>query len=74
MECKKFKGCKFSSYHADTNNCQLFKTCNKFSTSCENCFSGEKTCPICEKEGQCQKSKSLLVSEKKDITECLKVW
>ena len=73
MECKKFKGCKYFSYLSETNHCQLSKTCDKFSTNCNHCVSGEKTCPLCEEIGQCQTSTVLELSFPKDITGCHKV-
>ena len=74
MKCQNFKsGCNFFTYHTETNFCELFTKCDDFNTTCENCLSGEVSCPVCEREGQCQNITVLGVTFAKDITVCHKV-
>ena len=73
MKCQNFKsGCNFFTYHTENNLCELFTKCD-FNTTCENCLSGEASCPVCERNGQCEKSFLLSLTFVKDITVCHKV-
>ena len=75
MKCQNFKsGCNFFTYHTENNFCELFTKCDDFNTTCENCLSGEVSCPVCERKGQCQNSTAIGVTFAKDITVCHKVW
>ena len=75
MKCQNFKsGCKFFTYHMESNSCELFRKCENFNKTCKNCLSGEVSCPVCERKGQCLKSTILGARIAENITACHKVW
>jgi hypothetical protein len=68
-DCKEKQDCKYFTYHQDgTKYCNLLDGCNRFSTNCSQCLSGEVSCPDdiqivddsqykCNLTGMCQVSR-----------------
>ncbi len=56
-ECKNNEACKWFTFNAKVNFCELFETCNDITEeSCEDCVTSQKDCDVyqCGLQGSCQ--------------------
>ena len=46
-QCQNDTQCTLFTHHQNSHKCQLFSICTKLSSSqCDDCYSGERNCPI----------------------------
>lgn len=69
--CQSDTNCDYFTHYGNSDQCLLFTAVTVIDNACTNCYSGERTCPLCGVPGFCQGPEAgLAITDTED--DCLK--
>ncbi len=75
ITCQQTQYCNYYTYFEPIGMCTLLYNCTDIDAAdCPECFTGEKDCLICDRPGECQGMKKVLIVVGRCCKSVLKAW